>query len=138
MSWSRAVWQEKTQEEEMTIPTVWIQDGYVRWPEGLQVLKPFNQQLTPKDDWHKFKLIKVKLCTGIDCNLIIVLSGETIHGVAYQQSFKRDFDIEKYLKSEVSSLRQFLLTESSLKLVKNAFYFTLKAVYNLKIFKFLS
>ena len=67
-----------------------------------------------------------------------MLSGETIHGVAYQQSFKRDFDIEKYLKSEVSSLRQFLLTESSLKLVKNAFYFTLKAVNVLKIFKFLS
>ena len=39
MSWSRAVWQEKTQEEETAIPTVSIQDGYVRWPEGLQVLK---------------------------------------------------------------------------------------------------
>ena len=39
MSWSRPVWQEKTQEEEMTIPTVSIQDGFVRWPEGLQVLK---------------------------------------------------------------------------------------------------
>ena len=109
MSWSRAVWQEKTQEEEMTIPTVLFQDGYVRWPEGLQVLKAFNQQLTPKHDWHKFKLIKVKLGTGIGCNLIIVLNGETIHGVAYQQGFKRDFDIENYLKSEVSSLmRQFL------------------------------
>ena len=107
MSWSRAVWQEKTQEEEMTIPTVWIQDGYVRWPEGLQVLKAFNQQLTPKHYWHKFKLIKVKLCTGIGCNLIIVLNNEIIHGVAYQQCFKRDFDIENYLKSEVSSLRNF-------------------------------
>ena len=39
MSWSRAVWQEKTQEEEMTIPTVSIQDGNVRWPAGLQVPK---------------------------------------------------------------------------------------------------
>ena len=27
MSWSRAVWQEKTPEEEMTIPTVWIMDN---------------------------------------------------------------------------------------------------------------
>ena len=86
----------------------------------------------------KFKLIRVKLCTGIGYNLIVVLNGETIHGVAYQQGFKREFDIQNYLQSEVSSLRQFLLTESSSKLVKNAFYFTLKAVLDLKIFKFLS
>ena len=67
-----------------------------------------------------------------------MLNGETIHGVAYQQGFKRDFDIENYLKSELSSLREFLLTESSLKLVKNAFYFNLKAAHVLKRFKFLS
>ena len=34
-------------------------------PKGFQVLKAFNQQLTPKDNWHKFNVIKVKLCTGI-------------------------------------------------------------------------
>ena len=50
MSWSRAVCEEKTQEEEMAILTMWIQHGYARWPKGLQVLKAFNQQLTPKDD----------------------------------------------------------------------------------------
>ena len=61
MSWSRAVWQEKTQEEEMTIPTVSIQDGYVRWPDGLQVPKLLISS------WHKFKLVRVKLCTGIGC-----------------------------------------------------------------------
>ena len=34
--------------------------------------------------------------------------------------------------------RQFLATESPLKMMKNVFYFTLKALFILKIFKFLS
>ena len=37
-----------------------------------------------------------------------------------------------------SSLRQFLVTESLFKIMKNAFCFTLKALFLLKIFKFLS
>ena len=35
-------------------------------------------------------------------------------------------------------LKQFLATESPLKMMKNAFYFTLKSLFVLKIFKFLS
>ena len=42
---------------------------------------------------------------------------------------------KKKLKGALSGLRQFLSTESPLKLMENAFYFTLKT---LKIFKFLS
>ena len=38
----------------------------------------------------------------------------------------------------LSCLRQFLATESPLKRMKNAFYFTSKALFVLKIFKFLS
>ena len=41
-------------------------------------------------------------------------------------------------KDALSGLRQFLATESPLKLMKNAFYFTLKALFVLKIVKFLS
>ena len=41
-------------------------------------------------------------------------------------------------KSALEGLRQFLITESSLKMIKNAFYFTLKALFILKIFTFLS
>ena len=43
-----------------------------------------------------------------------------------------------YLKGALSGLRQFLATESALKMMKNAFYFTSKAPFVLKIFKFLS
>ena len=38
----------------------------------------------------------------------------------------------------LSDLRQFLTTESPLLMIRNAFYFTLKALFVLKIFKFSS
>ena len=41
------------------------------------------------------------------------------------------------IKGALSGLRQFLAIESPLKLMKNVFYFTLKALFVLKIFKFL-
>ena len=41
-------------------------------------------------------------------------------------------------KGAPSGLCEFLATESPLKAMKNAFYFTLKAIFVLKIFKFLS
>ena len=40
-------------------------------------------------------------------------------------------------KGGLSGLRQFLVTESPLKMMKNAFRFTLKALFILKIFKLL-
>ena len=42
------------------------------------------------------------------------------------------------LKGALSSLKQVLATESPLQMMKNAFYFILKAVLVLEIFKFLS
>ena len=42
------------------------------------------------------------------------------------------------IKDALSRLKQFLATESSLKIMKNTFYFTVKALFILKVFKFLS
>ena len=42
------------------------------------------------------------------------------------------------VKGPLSGLRQFLAIESTLKLMTDAFYFNLKALFVLKIFKFLS
>ena len=42
------------------------------------------------------------------------------------------------IKGTLSSLRKFFATESPLKMMKNAFYFTSKSLFVLKIFKFLS
>ena len=44
-------------------------------------------------------------------------------------------EICEIFKGALSGLRQFLATESPLKMMKNAFYFTLKALFVLKIFK---
>ena len=46
--------------------------------------------------------------------------------------------VAKQLKGALSGLRQFLATESLLKMIKNTFYFTSKALFVLKIFNFLS
>ena len=43
-----------------------------------------------------------------------------------------------FVKGALSGLGQFLLTESPLKMMKNAFYIASKALFVLKIFKFLS
>ena len=42
------------------------------------------------------------------------------------------------LKGALSGLTQYLANESPLKMMKNTFYFTLKALFVLKIYKFLS
>ena len=42
------------------------------------------------------------------------------------------------LKDALSGLRQFLGIEILLKMMKNTFYFTSKALFDLKIFKYLS
>ena len=47
-------------------------------------------------------------------------------------------DVSELTKGAFSGLRQFLATESPLKMMKNAFYFTSKAPFVLQIFKFLS
>ena len=44
--------------------------------------------------------------------------------------------INDTIKGEFSGLRQNLATESPLKMMKNAFHFTLKSLFVLKIFKF--
>ena len=44
----------------------------------------------------------------------------------------------KLFKGTLSGLRQFMAIESSLKMMKNVFYFTSKALFFLKIFTFLS
>ena len=46
--------------------------------------------------------------------------------------------LKRYFAFSLKGLKQLLATESNLKMVKNDFYFTLKALFVLKIFKFLS
>ena len=61
-----------------------------------------------------------------------VQSFNTIKVVIDEKEFQYLF------KGALSGLRQSLTTESLLKMMKSAFYFTSKALFVLKIFKFLS
>ena len=57
----------------------------------------------------------------------------------YEIPVSFEIKLEKtFIKSTLSGLRQFLAIESTLKMMKNVFYFTSKALFILKIFKFLS
>ena len=47
-------------------------------------------------------------------------------------------ELKKNIKGALSSLRHFFAIESPLKMKKNALYLTSKALFVLKIFKFLS
>ena len=69
--------------------------------------------------WQWFKLKK---------NLVVLMPT-----VMFQ-----NWAVKTGIKAALSSLRQFLAIESPLKMMKNAFYFTLKARQVLKIFNFLS
>ena len=55
-----------------------------------------------------------------------------------EKKSKMIFSRKNTLKDALSSLRQYLAIESPLKMMKNAFYFILKALFFLQIFKFLS
>ena len=46
------------------------------------------------------------------------------------------FYVQVSIKGTLLSLSQYLANESSLKIMENAFFFTLKALFVLKIFKF--
>ena len=59
-------------------------------------------------------------------------------GKTKQKILQKCKQIKNHLKGASSYLRKFLATESYLKMMKNAFYFTLKALFALMIFKFLS
>ena len=48
------------------------------------------------------------------------------------------FDISFFSKGSLSNLREFLARKGPLEIMKNTFYFTLKALFVLKIFHFLS
>ncbi|XP_065643217.1 uncharacterized protein LOC136074947 [Hydra vulgaris] len=60
MSYTRAVWIEIEEEYEGTVPSVWIKDGKVYWPRGLNVRKSFQILEKPSNHWHSYLLKKTK------------------------------------------------------------------------------
>ena len=60
-----------------------------------------------------------------------------ISSVLVSRPSMENLTVYQELKGALSALRKFLAIESPLKMMKNVFYFSLKALFILKIFKFL-
>ena len=66
MAWARAVWNEVDKDGmgevfEQTVPSNWIINKTLHWPNHLNVKRSFKNQEDPTSEWHQFKLIKVKV-----------------------------------------------------------------------------
>ena len=95
------------------------------------------------------RIRSINFCFGIWQNIYVSVyyMSQIIKFVCFWVNIKIDKNwirtvispkIKENLKGALSGLRQLLAAESPLKLMKNAFYFTSKALFVLKIFKFLS
>ena len=78
---------------------------------------------------HKLDKVKVLLSTN-NTNFALVPADGTSRCQPLHVSINKPF------KGALSDLKQFLANESPLKIMKKAFYFTLKDLFVLKIFKF--
>ena len=84
----------------------------------------------------------IEISKKVNKNRVSMVSGfnitvffHTISTIEYPLSTSNVFTS---VKGALSVLRQFLATESPLQMMKNVLYFTLKTLFTLKIFKFLS
>ena len=76
MAWTRAVWNEVDKDGmgevfEQNVPSNWIINKSLHWPNHLNVKRSFKKQEDPTAEWHKFKLIKVKVTGQLNCWLEI-------------------------------------------------------------------
>lgn len=63
--WSRVVWLERDEELEGVMPSSWVRGEIVMWPPGVNAAKAMKDKKEPQDNWRKFKLVKVKLQSGM-------------------------------------------------------------------------
>ena len=73
MMWVRAAWKEGDTEEEGVIPSNWVQQKTVRWPNTLNVLKPLKEKRPPLENWYRFPLVKIKIQSGLCCIIFYVI-----------------------------------------------------------------
>ena len=87
---------------------------------------------------NSFNLIYVFICDTCKKKYIEVTGEGKIKLRDRVRVYRQHIRQPPITKDTLSGLRQFLATESSFKMKKNAFYFASKAPFVLKIFKFLS
>ena len=66
--YAKAVWMEESRETEGTVPINWVdrEKGVVMWPKN-KATKAFKLKQDPEEDWLSFKLIKIKMTSGMFC-----------------------------------------------------------------------
>jgi len=61
--WTRAMWIENGEEMEGVVPTAWIEEENLRWPNKSYKNSLANRRL-PSTNWLSYPIIKKKLCNG--------------------------------------------------------------------------
>ena len=108
------------------IPT-WIISEFLNSFFSFVKTKPMHDELWGLNHVQTFQVGSIhKICKVFVISRFCYHTAKLTHQVFWE-----------IIKGALSGLRQFLATESSLKMMKNNFYFTLKALSVLKIFKFL-
>ena len=98
-----------------------------------------NRIIINFDRFHGIVLDRKLAYLTCDTFCLIVHVTSSVSSVEFPGR-QMDEDLQQKIEcfnGATSGLRQFLVNESPLKMLKNAFYFTLKALFVLKIFKFL-
>ena len=104
-----------------------IKIGYIAiWRPNLAIILISGQDLQFQISFMSNKLDLLWLPNFIALGLYFI----------FGTKFSWNEGIDTCFKSTLSGLRQYLANKSSLKMMKNAFYFTFKAVFILKIFTF--
>lgn len=64
--YAKAVWLENDRETEGAVPLNWVdrEKGILMWPKK-NPTRAFKLKENPKDDWMSFKLIKIKVTSGM-------------------------------------------------------------------------
>ena len=66
MTWARAICDKVDKDGmgevfEQTVPSNWIINKTIHWPNHPNMKRSFKNQEDPTAEWHKFKLMKVKV-----------------------------------------------------------------------------
>ena len=46
------MWREEDQEEELVVPSIWIEGKFVRWPSGSSAVAALKEMRSPGANWR--------------------------------------------------------------------------------------
>lgn len=70
MLWVRAIWKEEHREEEGVVPSTWVKEAMVLWPNVSNAQRAMKSGILPTDSCKRFPLVKEKVRSGMAINNI--------------------------------------------------------------------